>query len=158
MRVMNNKQERQRLISELVRKHQVTSQDMLSSLMEQRGFRVAQATLSRDVRELKISKVQDAEGFYYRLSSPSEGARPSGQAGRSDSIESVEFSWPLAVVRPRPGHAGMVAAILDGMKFREVMGTIAGDDTILVILRTGFSQEGVEASLEKVFPGSTARE
>lgn len=154
---MNEKQERQRMLRHLVRDNRVASQEELSSLMGQSGFLVAQATLSRDIRELKIFKARDEHGYAYRLPSPAAMPGSFTLSAQAESIESLEFSGSLAVIRTRPGHASMIAAILDGMKRKEIMGTIAGDDTILLILRSNFSQEEVEASFEEIFSGIVGR-
>ena len=71
----------------------------------------------------------------------------------SDSIDSLEFSGSMAVIKTRPGHAGMIASIIDEGHLSEVMGTLAGDDTILLVLREGFSHDDVAESLGGMFKG-----
>lgn len=71
----------------------------------------------------------------------------------SDSIDSLEFSGSMAVIKTRPGHAGMIASIIDEGHLPEVMGTLAGDDTILLVLREGFRHEDVTSSLSEIFKG-----
>ena len=149
---MNSKVDRQRIIREIVTEGRIASQEELASILESRGIAVAQATLSRDIREMEISKHRDDRGFYYGFSGnarPQMPSRPSD--GISDSIESIGFSGPLAVIKTRPGHANMVASIIDGGSVTESAGTIAGDDTILVVIREGFSRDDLVASLSRLF-------
>ena len=151
---MKEKLERQRILKEVIRISKVANQEELSLLLEQRGLNVAQATLSRDIRELRISKVHDESGYFYHLPLPgsSSGVLADGSI-ISDSIESVEFSGSMAVLKTRPGHANMIASIIDGSGMKEVMGTLAGDDTILLIVREGFSHDDVSGSLSRLFKG-----
>ncbi len=71
----------------------------------------------------------------------------------SDSIDSLEFSGSMAVIKTRPGHSGMIASIIDEGHLPEVMGTLAGDDTILLVLREGFPHDEVTLSLSEIFKG-----
>ena len=71
----------------------------------------------------------------------------------SDSIDSLEFSGSMAVIKTRPGHAGMIASVIDEGHLPEVMGTLAGDDTILLVLREGSSHDDVAGSLAGMFKG-----
>ncbi len=151
---MKSKLERQRIIREVIKDNRVSNQEELSTLLEQRGLCVAQATLSRDIRELRITKLHDGNGYSYSL--PQPGLLRSvlhETSTTSDSIDSLEFSGSMAVIKTRPGHAGMIASIIDEGHLAEVMGTLAGDDTILLVLREGFSHDNVSASLCGIFKG-----
>ena len=150
---MKGKQERHRLIRQIVRENTVSSQEELSSLLEKRGLAVAQATLSRDMRELRIMKVHEEGGYCYRLG---QSARPKSvvfDASASDSIESFEISGQMAVMKTRPGHAAMIASVIDGNDLPQVMGTIAGDDTVLLVLREGIDAESLASSVCSLFKG-----
>lgn len=151
---MKGKLERQRIIREVIKDNRVSNQEELSTLLEQRGLSVAQATLSRDIRELRITKIHDGSGYSYSLPQPGmlrNSLRESSMS--SDSIDSLEFSGSMAVIKTRPGHAGMIASIIDDGHLPEVMGTLAGDDTILLVLREGFRHEDVTLSLSEIFKG-----
>ncbi len=151
---MKGKLERQRMIREVIKDNRISNQEELSVLLEERGLSVAQATLSRDIRELKITKIHDGAGYNYSLPQPGmlRGAlRDSSMS--SDSIDSLEFSGSMAVIKTRPGHAGMIASVIDEGHLPEVMGTLAGDDTILLVLREGFQRDGVAGSLAGIFKG-----
>ena len=149
---MKGKLERQRVIREVIKDNRVANQEELSVLLAQRGLSVAQATLSRDIRELKITKLHDGDGYSYSLPQPGMlrgSLRDSSMS--SDSIDSLEFSGSMAVMKTRPGHAGMIASIIDEGHLSEVMGTLAGDDTVLLVLREGISRDDVTRSLADIF-------
>ena len=90
-------------------------------------------------------------GSPYVLSTASEPHPQRTGFNSSDSIVSVEFSRPVAVIKTHPGHANMVAAMIDSRAMREIAGTIAGDDTILLVIRDGFSGEDLLKALGKLF-------
>lgn len=151
---MKSKLERQRVIREVIKDNRVANQEELSVLLSQRGMNVAQATLSRDIRELRITKIHDGNGYFYSLPQPGmlRGVlRDSSMS--SDSIDSLEFSGSMAVIKTRPGHSGMIASIIDEGRLPEVMGTLAGDDTILLVLREGATHDEVADSLSGIFKG-----
>ncbi|MBS7278033.1 MAG: hypothetical protein PUD74_02040 [Bacteroidales bacterium] len=131
---MKGKQERHNLIRQIVKEHKVANQEELSSLLERHGLSVAQATLSRDIRELHITKAHGEDGYCYRLQTQRPETAYSGFK-TSGSILSLETSGNMAVVKTRAGHAPMVASLIDEAEFPQVMGTIAGDDTIFLALR-----------------------
>lgn len=151
---MNGKLERQRILKQVITENRVASQEELSAWMEKKGLAVAQSTLSRDIRELKISKVRDEGGSCYHLPGVSQTKPvPAGSAMTAESIESLEFSGPVAVLKTRPGHAPMIASIIDGHNLNEVVGTLAGDDTVLLVARQGHSRENVFNALSGLFRG-----
>ncbi|MBR5175910.1 MAG: ArgR family transcriptional regulator [Bacteroidales bacterium] len=151
--VVKSKQERHKIIKEVVGKGKVSSQEELAEILENNGIQVAQATLSRDIRDLGITKLHDGEGYYYSLSGVS--SRPSGRRFPSSfvSVSSIEFTGSLAVVKTMPGHANMVAALIDSVSLPEVAGTIAGDDTIMLAIREGVSREELLKSLGRLLSG-----
>ena len=151
---MKSKLERQRIIREVIKDNRVSNQEELSGLLEEKGLSVAQATLSRDIRELSITKIHDGTGYRYSL--PQHGMLRSSlrdSSMTSDSIDSLEFSGSLAVLKTRPGHSGMIASIIDEGHLPEVLGTLAGDDTILMVLREGYTHDEVALSLSGIFKG-----
>lgn len=150
---MKGKQDRQRLIRQLVSENMVSSQEELSNLLEQHGLCVAQATLSRDIRGLRIAKMHGENGYFYRILQAEPVKSVHLDASISDSIESVEISGAMAVLKTRPGHAAMIASIVDENRLPQVMGTLAGDDTILLVLRSGSPEDEVFASLSLLFKG-----
>lgn len=130
------KRERHTAILELVREHRVASQEHLRELLAERGFDVTQATLSRDIRELRLIKVPDAEGrSHYTLPPESWDQSPALTRLLPALFVGAEGTGNLLVVRTLSGGAQAVAEALDWEEWPEVLGTLAGDDTILIILR-----------------------
>lgn len=148
-----SKAERQRRIARLLAQQPVGSQSELVELLASAGPAATQATVSRDLEELGAVKVRRAGRVVYALPAsdvPGAPARPGGEALRrllADSVGSVEATGNLVVVRTPPGHAAMVASAIDQGSIGGVAGTIAGDDTILVVCREGFEAGGVAARL-----------
>ncbi|HSJ16100.1 MAG TPA: arginine repressor [Longimicrobiales bacterium] len=131
-----NKQQRLAAIRELVHSHRVASQEHLRELLAQRGFDVAQATLSRDIRELRLVKGADSEGrMHYTLPPEGRDAGPALTRLLPALFIGAEGTGNLLVVKTLVGGAQAVAEALDWEEWPEVLGTLAGDDTILVILR-----------------------
>jgi transcriptional regulator of arginine metabolism len=131
---MNMKARRQAAVLALVEQQQVRSQDDLRRLLSKRGFRATQATLSRDIRDLGLVK-RSADGAYRR---GDETADPSAaaavlQRAVADYMTDIQRSEQLVVVKTNPGHAQLLALAIDRAGLPEVIGTVAGDDTILVI-------------------------
>lgn len=141
------KNSRHQLIIDLVTHREIHSQGQLADLLAGEGVHVTQATLSRDLVELEAVKVRDASGaLFYAV--PSEGGdrRPSAPSETRASIQrlarlcgdllvSADHSANLVVLRTPPGAAQFLASAFDKAEFPDVLGTIAGDDTVLVIGR-----------------------
>lgn len=151
--MLKGKQERHKLIKQIVKENKVSSQEELSSLLEQYGLSVAQATLSRDIRELKITKAHEDGGYCYKIMSSGHSRGAVADPAASGSIVSFEVSGSIAVVKTRSGHAAMVASVIDGADLEQVMGTIAGDDAIFMALREGADVEALADSLSSMFKG-----
>ena len=140
---MKNKRQRLQLIVHLVKTQCVGSQSQLSELLKEQGLDVTQATLSRDLKSLRISKVATEAGQYmYIIPDSNEmerrmmihnqtGSRARGKNG----VLTVEFSGNLAVIKTRNGYAAGLAYDIDMGKTPEIIGTIAGADTVVVIFR-----------------------
>ena len=145
------KPQRHAAILELVRDRRVSSQEVLRELLSERGFEVAQATLSRDIRELGLIKVPDETGgSTYTLppgvtdpTPPLARLLPSLYLG-SDGVGN------LLVVKTVVGGAQPIAVGIDWEEWPEVLGTVAGDDTILVILRDAGQLEAVVRRIEEI--------
>jgi transcriptional regulator of arginine metabolism len=132
------KSRRQAVIVELVEQEPITSQEQLRARLRSRGFEATQATLSRDVRELGLVK-RAADGAYRRAGA-AETDGLNGEAGFQRAVEeylrSHERVEQLVVLRTDPGQAQPLAIAIDRARRPEIAGTIAGDDTILVICRS----------------------
>ncbi|HHP50576.1 MAG TPA: arginine repressor [Moorella mulderi] len=132
------KAQRHRLILEIISSVEVSTQEQLAQELKKRGLRVTQATLSRDIKELGLLKVPSGEN-QYRYVHPASQPVPNPyirlQRLFMDSVLSVDSSENLIVIRTLPGAAHAVASCLDNVGWREVIGTVAGDDTILVVVK-----------------------
>lgn len=142
---MSVKKERLDVIRRIIRSEAVGNQEELLARLQASGFQTTQATLSRDIRQLKISKVHDENGNYvYRLPDALPLSRPEAEAA---VFPGIEFSGNLAVIKTRPGYAMAIASEIDTHASREILATVAGDDTILVIPREGIPRAAVAAVL-----------
>ncbi len=152
---MKNKRSRLQVITEILRSSVVGSQEELLNLLADRNLSVTQATLSRDLKVLKVSKTPLANGTYkYVLPSVTKTVSPTGNLSTFTShgaVISIEFSGHLAVMKTKPGYASAIAWDIDNKGASEILGTIAGDDTILVIPREGVSREAILQLMDMTF-------
>ncbi len=145
-----SKPDRHAQILEVLKGHRVTSQESLRGLLKEQGTDVTQATLSRDIRELRLVKVPGADGTPH-YSVPEEwNSTPSLESLLPALFHSAEGVDHLLVVRTMKGGAQTVAAGIDWEEWHEVLGTLAGDDTILIILRKPELLPTVQARLEQM--------
>ena len=126
----NNKLE---IILELISEYEVTDQKTLQTLLTERGFDVTQATVSRDIKRLNIVKVRDGNGII-RYMKPTPKNVDSGIF--SGAIIKADYAMNTAVLKCRTGMAQAVCTSFDAMEYPGVVGTIAGDDTIFILMRT----------------------
>jgi transcriptional regulator of arginine metabolism len=141
---------RHTMIRELIQTHRISSQEQLRELLETRGFDVAQATLSRDIRELRLIKVHDPEGgTHYTLPPEAWDSAPALTRLLPALYLGAEGSGNLLVVKTMVGGAQAVAEAIDWEEWPEVLGTLAGDDTILLILRKPAQLDSVIKRLEE---------
>lgn len=126
------KQKRHAKIFELIREHSIGTQDELQSLLKKSGFNITQATVSRDIKELRLSKTLDANGNYlYRIPHSSLGSEDEKLTSIfRQSVLSIASCGNLVVIKCLTGMGNAACAALDAMDMREIVGTIAGDDTI----------------------------
>jgi transcriptional regulator of arginine metabolism len=132
------KGQRQRKIRELIGSREIETQEELVEALGAAGMQVTQATVSRDIKELQLIKVP-VEGGRYKYSMPQDQRyNPAQKLKRAllDHFVSVEAAENLVVLKCLPGTSGTISSLIDGMDWFEVIGTIGGDDTILLICRT----------------------
>ncbi|AEJ62309.1 arginine repressor, ArgR [Spirochaeta thermophila DSM 6578] len=153
---MKGREERLKLIRQIIRSSRVRSQEELLERLAAYGHRITQATLSRDLKLLKVGKVAEGEnGYYYILPGENETEGEVGNNFVQDFIRgfrSLEFSGNLAVIRTLPGHANSVAFALDTFQIPSLLGTVAGDDTIIAVLKEGTSREAFLETLSRYIP------
>jgi transcriptional regulator of arginine metabolism len=137
---VKERQQRLQLIKRILKEQRITSQEQLLGFLQQEGYNVTQATLSRDLKLLKVGKVSaGAEGYAYTL--PSEEERRESERSYVEDFQrgyvSFALSGTVAVVRTLTGHADSVAIALDNLGIPEVLGTVAGNDTVIAVVRDG---------------------
>ena len=131
------KEERQAKILELICEEDVETQDDLIQKLELAGFHVTQATVSRDIRELKLVKGASPRGGYrYILPAKQSKSTPDFSSSLTTSIVHVDHARNIVVVKTFPGMSNAVASCIDSMHLTEIIGSVAGDDTILAVVRT----------------------
>ena len=144
------KRKRQEVILQVIREHRVNSQEGLRELLEARGIEVTQATLSRDMREIRVVKVPDPDGSsHYTLPEEWEN-KPPLETLLPTLFVSAEGVGNMLIVRTMTGGAQPIALAIDWEEWPEVLGTLAGDDTILLILREAEVLPIVQARLEEI--------
>ncbi|WP_418792389.1 arginine repressor [Phosphitispora sp. TUW77] len=132
------KTQRHKKILEIIQKDIIETQEELAAELKRQGYQVTQATVSRDIKELRLIKAASGDDRY-RYALPGEGmfggvTRQIHRVFR-DSVTRIDFSENIIVVRTTPGAAQSVALAVDSEGFDEVIGTVAGDDTIMVIVK-----------------------
>lgn len=144
------KHRRQRLILDLVRRSHIQTQEQLVSALRGRRVAVTQATVSRDIRELGLVRVPDGAGARY-LPPAAEidvtAAQRRLQSALREHLVTLEFIDLLGVLHTLPGCASVVATAIDGARFDELAGTLAGDDTVLMIARSRPAAQRLSARL-----------
>lgn len=142
------KVERHSKIVELIGKYEIETQEELAEYLNNAGYQVTQATVSRDIRELKLSKVQSENGKqHYAVLQSQSGFSDKYIRILRDGFMSMDMAQNMLVIKTVSGMAMAVAAALDAMRFPEIVGCIAGDDTIFVAVRT---VEETQALMENI--------
>jgi transcriptional regulator of arginine metabolism len=154
---MKIKTHRINTIVNLIENNKVGSQEELLALLEKKGFKTTQATLSRDLKALKVAKQPDHEGSYiYILPESPPGTTETERFHEEFPLSgflSVDFSGNMMVIKTRPGFANGLASVIDSHSPYEILGSIAGDDTILLICREGISRAQITDALSLFIPG-----
>ncbi len=153
---MKERQSRLKAIKTLIKNNTIESQDDLLSLLLKEGFDVTLATLSRDLKLLKVGKVPDGKsGYMYAMPGDDEN-------GESEAIYvqdflrgyvSIDWSGNIVVIKTFPGHANTVCNAIDNLNMDEVLGTVAGDNCMFACLREGVTGKDFMAKLRKHIPG-----
>jgi transcriptional regulator of arginine metabolism len=151
-----NKKRRQQVILEIVAAQPVASQEELRQRLDDRGFAVTQSTLSRDLRELRLARIPSPQGARY--ASPEamgEDHRTALEDVLPQFFASVDGVGELLVLKTIPGGAQPIAEAIDAQAFPDVLGTIAGENTILVICRSATARDRLERRFERVAKSGT---
>jgi transcriptional regulator of arginine metabolism len=155
MKVKNNRLEALRLI---ISSQQMGSQDELLAALQKEGFKLTQATLSRDLKQLKVAKAASMSGnyvyvlpnetMYKRVSTPNSVREMMKVPG----FVSINFAGNIGVIKTRPGYASSIAWNIDNSDIPIILGTIAGDDTIFIAIKEGIKHQEVIEALSDVVP------
>lgn len=149
------KRERHEVVVDLINKYDIETQEELASYLRQEGFDVTQATVSRDIRELKLSKISAGNGRqkYIILSKDETGLGDKYIRVLRDGFVSMNMAQNILVIKTVQGMAMAVAAAVDAMKLPEIVGCIAGDDTIMAAIKTVEDTKAVMEKLENIIKG-----
>ena len=149
---MNQKSKRLSIIRKIIRSEYISSQEELIRRLEECGVQVTQSTLSRDLKYMHVAKVPHKEkGYIYVLPNNSRDDLVIS-TNISDNITDIAFSGNMCVISTKPGYASAISVPIDNKGINEILGTIAGDNTILLILRDGFDMESLMEQLYMLFP------
>ena len=146
------KTKRQSRILELIRNNDIETQEELQSYLEREGFVVTQATVSRDIRDMKLTKVSTNGGRqkYIALNETTEDLSEKYVRVLKDGYVSMDMAQNILVIKTVSGMAGAVCASIDAMNIHEIVGSIAGDDTIMCAIRTTEDTVQIMKKLRKI--------
>jgi len=157
---MKNRSQRLYAIQEIIKNSSLSTQEEILTKLRLRGIHINQATLSRDLKLLKVSRLTGDSGrLVYGISGADDvkKAKNTDVLSLTESITSLDFANTLALLKTLPGYASSVAVRIDQANPIEIVGTIAGDDTILIVPREGIPRTQVKDRLFRIFPGLKSR-
>ena len=156
---MKIKTRRLEALKMLISSMELGSQEEVLRMLEKEGFKLTQATLSRDLKQLKVAKAASMNGkygyvlpndtMYKRITKPISAI----EMLKSSGYVSINFSGNMGVIKTRPGYASSIAYNIDASDVPHIIGTIAGDDTIFIVIKEGYSHEEVISALRSLIPG-----
>ena len=146
------KSARHAIILDIIEHFDIDTQEELAARLNEAGFKVTQATVSRDIRALKLMKVagKDGKSCYAILTEPSAELGDKYTRILQDTLTSLDVGQNMLVIRTVPGMAMGVAAALDALKWKEILGSIAGDDTVMCVARDAEQAEIVAEKLKGI--------
>lgn len=155
---MKVKNRRMDTLKMLISSQELSSQEEVLQALAKEGYKLTQATLSRDLKQLKVAKAASMNGkyvyvlpnetMYKRVSNP----RSLREMMMSPGFLSINFSGNMVVIKTRPGYASSIAYNIDNSDIPEILGTIAGDDTIFMVKKEGASEDTLLKSLSEIIP------
>ncbi len=148
------KSQRQAKILEIIEKYEVGTQEELIRRLKDDGYDVTQTTVSRDIRQLKLVKGLTSSGEYrylYPSARKEQAPPPVLNSALADSVLKVEAAQNILVVKTSPGMANAVAVCIDTIEHPYIVGSVAGDDTVLLILKDNTTAIDIEKKLKEVF-------
>ena len=147
------KAQRQRKILDIIENYDIDTQEALIEKLAEEGFIVTQTTASRDIRQLKLVKGPTGKGTYKYISpnTKPEGSVPVLKSAINDSVVKIEAAQNIVVVKTLAGIANAVAVGIDSLDIENLVGSVAGDDTILLVMKDNASAQDAVISLHEVF-------
>lgn len=154
---MSSRIERIAAIKSIITTQELSSQEEVLQALAREGFVFTQGTLSRDMKHLKVAKAANANGKYvYVLPTETMYKRVHNshhpEVVTPTGFMSIDFSGNMGVIHTRPGHASSVAYNIDTAGIQDILGTIAGDDTIFIVIRNGVSEQNIIEELTAAIP------
>lgn len=150
---MGNKAERLNLIRRIVEEELIGSQEDLIKRLAEYGIQATQSTLSRDFKEINISKMpHPSKGYIYVLSEKLGGDIVANTSNIGEAVLDIKFSHNIAVISTKSGYASAISVIIDSRKSKSIIGTVAGDNNIILILHEEATHEEVTAQMQQLFP------
>ena len=155
MKVKNDRLEALRMI---ISSQELGSQDELLDALKKEGFQLTQATLSRDLKQLKVAKAASMRGNYvYVLPNDTMYKRVTTPHSAREMMQvpgflSIHFSGNMGVIKTRPGYASSIAWNIDNSDMPQLLGTIAGDDTIFIVIKEGYTHQEIVDVLNEIIP------
>ena len=149
---MNQKTQRFATIRKIIRSEMISSQEELINRLRECGVEITQSTLSRDLKFMNVAKVpHKSKGYIYVLPNVAHH-EVNVSANISDNITSLTFSGNLGVLKTKSGYASAISVPIDNLDCPAILGTIAGDNTVLIVLREDAKRSQVIEYLLRVFP------
>ncbi len=150
---MSKKSERLGIIRRIINEELISSQDELIHRLGEYGIKATQSTLSRDFKSVNISKTPHAEkGYVYVLSETIVPDTNAAASNLDDAIVGIRFSHNICVIATKSGYASAVSTVLDCHKSKDILGTVAGDNCIIMIIAEGVEKKAIVNLLNKTFP------
>ena len=149
------KRQRHEVVVDLINKYDIETQEELAAYLKEEGFEVTQATVSRDIRELKLSKIATGNGKQKYIILKNDDSHLGDKYIRvlRDGFVSMNMAQNILVIKTEQGMAMAVAAALDAMKFPEIVGCIAGDDTIMAAIKSTDETKVVIDKINEILEG-----
>lgn len=147
------KNARQSKILELIEEYEISTQEALIQKLAEYGFESTQTTISRDIRQLRLIKGPTGRGTYkYVAPEVRHGSdAPGHNSALAEAVVRIEAAQNIIVIKTMAGMANAIAVCIDTLEIRDIVGSVAGDDTILIVMKTSEKADEVETELKRVF-------
>lgn len=149
---MNSKTQRLLVIRKIIRSEFISSQEELIARLEECGVQVTQSTLSRDLKFMQVAKVPNKEKGYVYVLPNSNLADHQISTNITDNITQIAFSGNMCVITTKPGYASAISVPIDSKGIPDILGSIAGDNNIFLVLRENFNKAKLMEELTMLFP------